>query len=556
MNRQWLDSYSPRVPHDIDINKYQSVAEIFNVAVKTYPNKVVFSNFSKKLSFLELSEETAKMSAYFQGVLGLVKGDKVAIMLPNILQYPIALFAAQRAGLTVVNVDPMYTARELKHQLSDSGAKMLIFLENFADVIEKVIPETKIEHFIMTKVGDCLGFPKSMLINFVLKYIKKLIPDHQLQHLTTFSSAIELGQQQLDNGFSQIDAKLNHDDIAFLQYTGGTTGVSKGAILTHGNITANVIQAQAWINPVIFEGEERMITALPLYHIFSLTANCLYIMSIGGENILITNPRDFSGFIKMLQREKFSAITGVNTLFRKMLDTPGFEKIDFSTLRLTLGGGMAVTSDVAAEWHQKTNCSVIEAYGLTETSPAACINPMTQTEFNGMIGLPISSTLVKIIDNDEADVGVNATGELCIKGPQVTPGYWNLPELKKTMFTEDGFFKTGDIAQINEQGYIKLLDRKKDMILVSGFNVFPNEIDDVLSSHDMILEAAVIGVDDDVMGQTVKAFIVKADNNLNEEEVRKFCKENLTGYKRPKYIEFMDELPKSNVGKILRKELK
>jgi len=299
-----------------------------------------------------------------------------------------------------------------------------------------------------------------------------------------------------------------------------------------------------------------MITALPLYHIFSLTANCLYIMSIGGENILITNPRDFSGFIKILQREKFSAITGVNTLFRKMLDTPGFEKIDFSTLRLTLGGGMAVTSDVAAEWHQKTNCSVIEAYGLTETSPAACINPMTQTEFNGMIGLPISSTLVKIIDNDEADVGVNATGELCIKGPQVTPGYWNLPELKKTMFTEDGFFKTGDIAQINEQGYIKLLDRKKDMILVSGFNVFPNEIDDVLSSHDMILEAAVIGVDDDVMGQTVKAFIVKADNNLNEEEVRKFCKENLTGYKRPKYIEFMDELPKSNVGKILRKELK
>ena len=556
MKRSWLDSYAPQVPHDIDVDKYQSVPAIFNYTVKTYPENIAFSNFSRKLSFHELGNETAKVSAFFRGVLGLVKGDKVAIMLPNILQYPIALFAAQRAGLTVVNVDPMYTARELKHQLNDSGAKVLLFLENFADVVEKVIPETKVEHYIMTRVGDCLDFPRSVLINFILKYVKKLIPKHQLKHLPSFSEAVTLGQQQLDNGFSQIDIKLNHDDIAFLQYTGGTTGVSKGAVLTHGNITANVTQAQAWINPIAVEGEERMITALPLYHIFSLTANCLYIMSIGGENVLITNPRDFSGFIKILQRERFSAITGVNTLFRKMLDTPGFENIDFSGLKITLGGGMAVTSDVAAEWHQKTNCSIIEAYGLTETSPAACINPMNQTEFNGMVGLPIPSTWAKVIDNEEQDVGINAPGELCIKGPQVTSGYWNLPELKKTMFTKDGFFKTGDIAKINDQGYVKLLDRKKDMILVSGFNVFPNELDDVLSSHDQILEAAVVGVDDEVMGQAVKAFIVKANDDLSEDEIRQFCKENLTGYKRPKYIEFMDELPKSNVGKILRKELK
>ena len=556
MNRFWLEEYQQGVPHEIDVNQYQSVADVFRQSTQEYPERIAFSNFGTKLSFSQLDKETAKMSAYYQGVLGLNKGDKVAIMLPNILQYPIALFGAQRAGLTVVNVDPMYTARELKHQLNDSGAKTLVFLENFANVVESVLPETGVEHLVMTKVGDYLNFPKSVLINFVLKYVKKMVPKHGIQKFDLFNHVLEQGAKQLDGGFQNIDAELNHDDIAFLQYTGGTTGVSKGAILTHGNITANVAQARAWINPVISAGEERMITALPLYHIFSLTANCLYIMSMGGENILITNPRDFAGFIKILQKEKFSCITGVNTLYRKMLDTPGFDEIDFSNMKITFAGGMAVTQDVADEWKTRTGNTVVEAYGLTETSPAACINPMNLKDYNGTIGLPISSTLIKIIDTEGNDLGMNAAGELCIKGPQVTQGYWNLPELKDTTFTTDGYFRTGDIAQVDEKGYVKLLDRMKDMILVSGFNVYPNELDDVLSSHPKILEAAVIGVDDDVMGQSVKAFVVKSDDSLTESEIKEYCKENLTGYKRPRDIEFLDELPKSNVGKILRKELR
>ncbi len=556
MNRFWLEEYQQGVPHDIDVNQYQSVADVFRQSTQEYPERIAFSNFGTQLSFSQLDKETAKMSAYYQGVLGLSKGDKVAIMLPNILQYPIALFGAQRAGLTVVNVDPMYTARELKHQLNDSGAKALVFLENFANVVEAVLPEVGVEHLVMTRVGDYLNFPKSVLINFVLKYVKKMVPKHGIQNFDLFNHVLEQGAKQLDGGFQNIDAELNHDDIAFLQYTGGTTGVSKGAILTHGNITSNVAQARAWINPVISAGEERMITALPLYHIFSLTANCLYIMSMGGENILITNPRDFKGFIKILQKEKFSCITGVNTLYRKMLDTPGFDEIDFSNMKITFAGGMAVTQDVADEWKQRTGNTVVEAYGLTETSPAACINPMNLKDYNGTIGLPISSTLIKIIDAEGNDLGMNEPGELCIKGPQVTQGYWNLPELKDTTFTSDGYFRTGDIAQVNEKGYVKLLDRMKDMILVSGFNVYPNELDDVLSSHPKILEAAVIGIDDDVMGQSVKAFIVKSDDSLTEDEVKAYCKENLTGYKRPREIEFLDELPKSNVGKILRKELR
>ena len=556
MNKPWLESYSSEVPHNIDTNKYQSVAEIFREAINAHPQGIAFSNFSKNLTFSDLDQQSARMSAYFQSMLGLNKGDKIAIMLPNILQYPITLFAAHRAGLIVVNVDPMYTSRELKHQLNDAEVKALLFLENFADVVESVLPETKVEHVLMTRVGDCLGFPKSILINFVLKYVKKMIPKHDLHNSPSFLDALSKGAQKIKTGFEGVDVDLQQEDVAFLQYTGGTTGVSKGAILTHGNITANVAQAQAWINPALEVGEERMITALPLYHIFSLTANCLYIMSIGGENILITNPRDFSGFVKILQKEKFSCITGVNTLLRKLLDTTGFDQIDFSNIKFTFAGGMSVTTDVADEWQKRTGCAITEAYGLTETSPAACINPMDLNEFNGMIGLPISSTLIKIIDKNENDVGINAPGELCIKGPQVTPGYWKLPELKKSSFTKDDYFKTGDVAQMNEKGYIKLLDRIKDMILVSGFNVYPNELDAVLSDHPKILEAAVLGVDDETMGQAVKAFIVKSDSSLTEEEVRSYCKENLTGYKRPKVIEFIAELPKSNVGKILRKELK
>lgn len=551
MERIWLKNYHPDIPHDIDINEYSSIPDVLSQSIRDDPDNIAFSNFGTKLSFAELGEQSAKFASYCQNELSLSKGDAIAIMLPNILQYPIALLGAQRAGLIVVNVDPMYTSRELIHQLNDSGAKALLFLENFADTVEKSLGKTSVKHIVKTQVGDCLDFPKSVLINFVLKYVKKMVPSHGLTQAVNFNDAIKKGAAS-----SLDEASLTHDDVAFLQYTGGTTGVSKGAVLTHGNMVANMLQARAWASPVLKKGQERMVTALPLYHIFSLTANCLFIMSISGENILITNPRDFAGFIKLLKKEKFQAITGVNTLYRKMLDTPGFNEIDFSGLKITFAGGMAVTSDVAQEWKSVTGCTVVEAYGLTETSPAACINPLDIPEYNGMIGLPISSTHVKIIDLEGKDLGLNEAGELCIKGPQVTQGYWNLPELKDKTFTEDGYFRTGDIASINDEGFVKILDRMKDMILVSGFNVYPNEIDDVLSAHPKILEAAVIGVDDEVMGETVKAFIVKSDPSLTEEEIKAYCKENLTGYKRPKMIEFMDELPKSNVGKILRKELR
>ena len=551
MNRFWLKNYPEGIPHDIDANQYSSIPDVLKQSIRDYPQHIAFSNFGTTLSFTELGEQSAQFAAYCQKELGLSKGDAVAIMLPNILQYPIALFGAQRAGLTVVNVDPMYTARELKHQLIDSGAKALVFLENFAATVEKVVDETQVQHLVRTQVGDRLDFPKSFLINAVLKYVKKMVPKHGLVQAVPFNDALTKGGTH-----SLEEVNLEHSDVAFLQYTGGTTGVSKGAILTHGNLVSNMLQANAWASTVLKRGQERMITALPLYHIFSLTANCLFMMSIGGENILITNPRDFAGFIKILKKEKFQAITGVNTLYRKMLDTPGFDEIDFSNLKISFAGGMAVTLDVAEDWKKVTGCTVVEAYGLTETSPAACINPLDLKEYNGMIGLPISSTYVKIIDPDGNDLGIDEAGELCIKGPQVTQGYWNLPELKDTTFTQDGYFRTGDIAQINDEGYVKILDRMKDMILVSGFNVYPNEIEDVLSHHTKIVEAAAIGIDDETQGQAVKVFIVKSEPSLTEDEVRRYCKENFTGYKRPKEIEFMDELPKSNVGKILRKELR
>lgn len=550
MNRFWLKHYPAGVPENIDINSYSSILDVMHQSVEKYPDHVAFSNFGTKITFKELDSLSAQFAAYLQNNTDLKKGDRIGIMLPNVLQYPIVLFGILRAGFTVVNIDPMYTARELKHQLNDSGARTLLFLENFANVVEAVLPETNVSHTVITQVGDALNFPKSHLINFVLKYVKKMVPKHNITSATPFKQALELGQQH-----THQDATLSHDDIAFLQYTGGTTGLSKGAILTHGNMVANMLQARAWASRDLQNGQERMITALPLYHIFSLTANCLFMMSKGCENILITNPRDFAGFIKILQKERFTAITGVNTLYRKMLDTPGFDKIDFSPLKIAFAGGMAVTQDVAAEWKRRTGVTVVEAYGLTETSPAACINPLTLEEYNGSIGLPISSTYIQIKDDAGQDVGIDAEGELCIKGPQVTQGYWNLPELNETAFTEDGYFRTGDYAKINQQGYITILDRKKDMILVSGFNVYPNEIDDIVSGHDKIIEAAAIGIDDPVMGQAVKLFVVAADQSLEEEDVLNYCRENLTGYKCPKVIEFIDELPKSNVGKILRKDL-
>ncbi|MGH1485514.1 MAG: AMP-binding protein [Cellvibrionaceae bacterium] len=551
MDRFWLSSYQEGVPHDIDSTAYDSIVGILDDVNHRFSEKIAFSNFGTKITFQQFDQLSKQFAAYLQSLPDLEKGDRVAIMLPNILQYPIALFGALRGGYTIVNVDPMYKPRELIHQLNDSNAKVLLFLENFADVVEKSLPDMNVKHLISTQVGDQLNFPKSLLINTVLKYVKKMVPKHGLTSVISFNQVIKAGER-----LSFSDVTLNHDDVAFLQYTGGTTGVSKGAILTHGNIVANVMQVRSWAAKLLLEGQEKIITALPLYHIFSLTANCLYIMSIGGENVLITNPRDFKGFIKLIAKEKFTVITGVNTLFRKMLDTDGFDQVDFSAVKITFGGGMAITQDVAVEWKQRTGKHITEAYGLTETSPAACINPFHLHEYNSFIGLPIPSTFVQIKDDEGHDLGVNQTGELCIKGPQVTQGYWNLPELNDTAFTADGYFRTGDIAQINDEGFVKILDRKKDMILVSGFNVYANEVDNVISSHSGVVEAASIGIPDDTTGEAIKSFVVKADKDLSKETLLDYCKENLTGYKRPKFIEFVDELPKSNVGKILRKNLR
>ncbi len=552
IQRFWLDSYPDGTPHDIDIGTRQSIIEFLRESCQRVPNEAAFSNFKTSLSFAQIDQLSLNFAAYLQHELKLSKGDRIAIMLPNLLQYPIALFGALRLGLMVVNIDPMYTRRELTHQLNDSGATTLVFLENFAQTVEATIPDTQVQHLVCTSVGEMLQGAEGKVIDFVLRYVKRMVPKHGLKQAPRFKQALTKGEQH-----SCTEATITLDDIAFLQYTGGTTGVSKGAILTHGNIIANVLQAKAWIGDTLTEDQEKAITALPLYHIFSLTANMLLMTSIGNENILITNPRDFEGFVKFLKKTEFTVFIGVNTLFRKLLNTKGFNDIDFSNLNLSFAGGMAVTDDVARDWLTATNSVVVEAYGLTETSPAVCVNPLGVKEFTGSIGLPISSTYVQMKDDQGKDVGINKEGELCVKGPQVTQGYWQLPEVNEEAFTKDGYFRTGDFAQIDEHGYVKLLDRKKDMILVSGFNVFPNEIENVVSQHPKVLEAAAIGIPDDISGEVVKLFVVKEDSTLSVDEVKAYCRENLTGYKRPKEIVFMDEeLPKTNVGKISRKDLR
>ena len=551
MERFWLDSYPEGVPHDIDSSEYASVVDFFNNTCEKFPDKPGYSNFGKTLTYSQVDKLSQQFAAYLQNDLEMKKGERLGIMLPNVLQYPIALFGAMRAGIVVVNIDPLYTVRELTHQINDSGADAILFLENFGDVVEKTLPQTSLKHVISTRLGDCLDFPKSLIINFVLKHVKKVIPSYQIANAVSFRDVLKIGQQS-----TCVDAELNHDDIVFLQYTGGTTGVSKGAILTHGNIVANMLQANVWISSDFIHGQDKAITALPAYHIFCMTANMLTMMSMGIENILITNPRDFEGFVKILQKTEFNIIIGVNTLFRKLLNTPGFGAIEFKDIKLSFAGGMAVTKDVAHEWEQATNSVVVEAYGLTETSPAVCINPLDITEFTGSIGIPISSTYVQIKDDQGVDVGINAPGELCVKGPQVTQGYWNRADANAESFTEDGYFRTGDYAQIDEKGYVRILDRKKNMILVSGFNVFPNEIEDVVCQHPDIVEAAAIGIEDDDAGEVVKLFVVKSSPTLSADDVKTFCKEQLTGYKRPKVVEFIDEIPKTNVGKISHKDLR
>jgi len=549
MEKPWLSSYPPGVPANIDLGAYHSIVDILEESCNKYKDRMAYHNMGAELTYAELDYHSRNFAASLQD-MGLQHGDRIALMMPNVLQYPVALFGALRAGLVVVNTNPMYTARELRHQLVDSGAKAIVVVENFASVLQSVRDEVPLEHIITTGVGDLLDFPKSLLVNFVLRHVKKAVPRWSLPGSVKFQDVLDKGTK-----LPLRPVNVSFEDTAFLQYTGGTTGVAKGAMLTHRNIVANLLQARAWLAQ-LDDSHEIIITALPLYHIFALTANCLTFLYLGGSNILITDPRDMPGFVKELGRHPFTALTGVNTLFNGLLHTPGFADLDFSTLKLCLGGGMAVQKAVADRWKKVTGITLLEAYGLTETSPAACINPVTLEDYNGFIGVPISST-EGCIKNDEGELlPVGETGELCIRGPQVMKGYWQRPNATDEVIDAEGWLHTGDIACMNEQGFFKIVDRKKDMILVSGFNVYPNEIEDVVALHPKVLEVAAIGVPDEKSGEVVSLFVVKKEPSLTKDEVIAFCKENLTGYKRPRYIEFLEDLPKSNVGKILRRELR
>ena len=551
MTKIWHKGYDAGVPYEINPNEYSSINDMLEVGFTKFKDLPAFHNMGTTLSYEQIDVLSRKFASYLQNDLQLQKGDRVALMMPNILQYPVALFGVLRAGLIAVNVNPLYTPRELEHQLKDAGCKAIVIFANSAGVLEKVLPNTPVKTVIVTEIGDMLKFPKNFIVNFVIKNVKKMVPAFNIPNAHDFMDCLSKGNV---DKFKKADVKL--DDIAFLQYTGGTTGVAKGAILTHKNIVANMIQARAWIKNLITDGKEIVITPLPLYHIFSLTANCFIFNSVGALNILITNPRDIPGFVKELKKWKFTAITGVNTLFNGLLNNEEFKKLDFSHLKVALGGGMAVQKGVADRWKQVTGLPLIEAYGLTETSPAACINPMTLKDYNGLIGLPLPSTEVEIKDDNGKTMPLGEIGEICIRGPQVMAGYYNRPDETEKVMTKDGFFKTGDLGYMNEQGYSKIVDRKKDMILVSGFNVFPNELEDVISQHPKVLECAAIGVPDEKSGEAVKVFIVKKDEGLTKEDLMKFCREQLTSYKVPKTIEFRTELPKSNVGKILRKDLR
>jgi long-chain acyl-CoA synthetase len=551
MEKIWLKNYQPGVPAELPEIEYHSLIDLYENAFNHYAELPAFTNLGTTISYTELDELSAKFAGYLQQQLKVVRGDRVAIMLPNLLQYPIAMIGIMRAGAAVVNVNPMYTSAELAHQLSDCQAKVIIVVENFAHILSKIIGETKVEHVITTSIGELCAFPKSMLIDFTLKYLKFMVPRFKFKHSSSFSQALAIGA-----GKQLVKPELTNTDMAFLQYTGGTTGVPKGAVLTHKNMLANVTQASLWLKPNLVEGCEIIITALPMYHIFSLTANCLTFMCYGALNVLITNPRDINGFIKILKKYKFTALTGVNTLFNGLVNNPKLKQVDFSKLKIALGGGMAVQNIVAEKWHRITGHPIIEAYGLSETSPAVCINPINLHKYNGTIGLPVSSTMISIRTDNGQELAIGEAGELWVKGPQVMQGYWQKPEETANVMQDD-WFKTGDIAIINNDGFVKIVDRKKDMILVSGFKVFPNEIEDVLAAIPGVLEAAVIGIKLDGFNEEVKAFIVKARAaNITAEEIIEHCRANLTGYKIPKHIEFIGKLPKNNVGKILRKDLR
>jgi long-chain acyl-CoA synthetase len=550
VERFWLEHYPPGVPADIDVNEYASVREVFEEACRAYSTRPAFSCMGRSISFADLDALSATFGAWLQSI-GCGRGTRVALMMPNILQYPVCLFGTLRAGCTVVNVNPLYTARELEHQLVDSGAEVIVVVENFANTLQHAVGRTKVRQAVVTSVGEMLAV-KGRIVDLVLRRVRRAIPKWSLPGAVRFTDAIRQGRK-----LSLARVALDHDDLAFLQYTGGTTGVAKGAMLLHRNIVANMLQARAWIRPVLDPNRREVIlTPLPLYHIFSLTANCLVFMSVGAENVLIPNPRDIPGFVRTMRRHRFTAMTGVNTLFNALLNNAKFRRLNFRSLRLALGGGMAVQEAVAKRWQQVTGVTLVEAYGLTETSPAVTINPLDARGYNGSIGLPIPSTDVAIRDDAGNDVPLGAPGELCVRGPQVMAGYWNRPDETAQVMTADGYLKTGDVATIDERGYIRIVDRKKDMINVSGFNVYPNEIEGVVAMHAGVLECAAIGVPERRSGEAVKLFVVRKDGTLTADEVIAHCRVHLAGYKVPRYVYFRKELPKSNVGKILRRELR
>ena len=551
MEKIWLQSYQEGVRAEVDVRQFSTIVDVFRQSTERYAGNTAFINMDKSLTFGELAELSGHFASFLQHHLKLPRGERVAIMMPNLLQYPVALFGALQAGMVVVNVNPLYTPRELEHQLNDSGATTIIVLENFANTLELVLPKTKVQNIVVGSIGDLLGGLKGWITNLVVRKVKKMVPDYHLPGAVAFNQAITIGHAK---PFIPVDITL--EDTAFLQYTGGTTGVAKGAILTHGNICANIVQAKEWISQSLDYGEETAISALPLYHIFALTVNTMIFMEMGATNLLITNPRDLPALIKDIKKHNITVFVGVNTLFNALVNRDDFKTIDFSRWKLALGGGMAVQKAVADKWKAVTGIPIIEAYGLTEASPGVAINPLDITAYSGSIGLPISNTDIEIRDDEGNQVAIGQPGELWIKGPQVMQGYWQRPDETAKSLDSRGFLASGDVAVVDEKGWIKLVDRKKDMIVVSGFNVYPNEIEDVIAQHPKVLEVACIGINSEKTGEALKLFVVKKDASLTEEELISFARQELTGYKVPKNIEFRDELPKSNVGKILRRELR
>lgn len=550
MSQTWFKSYPKNVSHEINPDSYSSIGEMFSECITKYRDAIAYTNMGTHLTYDELDEHSRDFAAYLQNELKLKKGDRIAIQLPNVIQYPIALFGALRAGLIVVNTNPLYTSREMLHQFRDSGVRAIVILANFAHNLEEILAETKIEKIITTEIGDMLGFPKSLLINFVIKHIKKMVPKYHLPDAISFYETLDRGAE-----LAFDEPEMNNSDLAFLQYTGGTTGVAKGAMLTHRNMIANVLQIGEWMKNQLVPEKEVILTPLPLYHIFSLTVNCLAFLRIGARNILITNPKDIPGFIKLLKKQDYTVITGVNTLYNALMNHPDFTQVDFKNVKVSVAGGMALQKAVAERWKKLTHTPLVEGYGLTEASPVVACNAIDGTDRVGTIGLPLPSTDIRLFDDDGKTVAQGEAGELCVKGPQVMQGYWQRPDETEKVITKEGWLKTGDVAVQDSDGFLKIVDRKKDMILVSGFNVYPNEIEDVVSAHSSVAEVAAIGVSDEKSGEVVKIFIVKK-TEVSVDEILTHCRKNLVAYKMPKYVEFRTELPKTNVGKILRRALR